>query len=114
MGVDGVDGLHPVQDEMRRLETAFDEQGHPPLDACIAQLTGFEGDVDGDLDPVLQAETARAVALAKRFYAPALGAEPSAGHFAAVGFLQGVTFAAAVRSLKDPDVGFSDETKDVL
>ena len=95
--------LHPVQEEMLRLEAEFDDQGHPPIDECIKQLSRFEGDTDTELDPILQQESARAVALARNYYGRAVGYALRPAEIAAIGFMQGVTFAAAVRELRERD-----------
>ena len=95
------DELHPVQVEMLRLEDSFDEIGNPPIDECMKLLSGFEGDTDTELDPLLQAEAQRAVDLAKSYYGRAVGHALRPTEIAAIGFMQGVTFAAAVRSLRE-------------
>jgi hypothetical protein len=96
--------LHPVQREMLAIEADFERQQAPqgpPIDECIAQLTGFDGDVDEELDPILAAETRRAAVLYRNYYANYSLPTPQA--IAAIGFLQGVMFAAAVRNLKERD-----------
>lgn len=89
-----------IQREMLRLEADFEKQPPapgPPIDRCIAQLVGFEGDIDLELDPLLLAECRRAVRLANGHYREWV--DPTPLSIAAIGFLQGVTFAAAVRNL---------------
>lgn len=99
--------LHAVQRQMIHMEAEFDAQDHPPIDEVIRQLSQFEDNID-ELDDILQKETHRAVVLAHRHYGPITGGAPGPGEIAAIGFLQGVTFAAAVRELKE------DELRDVL
>ena len=93
--------LHPVQVEMLRLEERFDLLGNPPIDECMKLLSGFEGDVNTELDPLLQAEAQRAVTLAKSYYGRAVGQALRPTEIAAIGFMQGIMFAAAVRGLRD-------------
>ena len=95
--------LHPIQREMLLLEAGF--EGHPPpgkpIDECIAELVGFEGDVDEELDPLLKAEVDRCLRLMRGYYSEFMPATPFT--VATIGFLQGVTFAAAARLLKERD-----------
>jgi hypothetical protein len=92
---------HPIQREMLRLEAAFEEQGPPPgppIDKCIAQLVDFDEDVDAVLDPILREEAKRAVRLANGHYREWVDVTPLT--VAAIGFLQGVTFARAARNVR--------------
>jgi hypothetical protein len=96
------DELHPIQREMLRLEAAIEHKAPPPgppIDACIAELVDFNGDLDGELDPLLFAEAKRAVRLANGHYREWADVTPLT--VAAIGFMQGVTFARAVRNVKE-------------
>lgn len=100
----GVTDLHPIQDEMLRIEAEFEHKAPPPgppIDVCIAEMIDFEGDVDTELDPILGEEARRAVRLAHGHYAEWVNVTPLA--VATIGFLQGVTFARAARNLTDND-----------
>lgn len=97
------DELHPIQREMLRIETEFEQDAPapgPPIDACIAKMIGFEGDVDAELDPMLMAEARRAVVLLHGHYSEWMPAtHPLA--LASVAFMQGVTFCRAAFNLRE-------------
>lgn len=106
--------LHAVQRQMLHIEGEFaarDALNPPPVDEVICQLSEFEGGLD-ELDRILDAETHRAKVMAHRYYASVIG-PATEFNIAAIGFLQGVTFAAAVRTLK-PVRDTEDELRDVL
>lgn len=102
--------LHPVQEEMLRIEAAFELPGNPPgpaLDECIRQLIGFDGEIS-ELDLILDAEVKRAVRLVNGHYREFVNV--TAKSVAAIGFLQGVTFAAAARNLPPGEGQATGET----
>lgn len=106
--------LHAVQRQMIHIEASFDAPNAlnpPPVDEVICQLSEFEGGLD-ELDRILDAETHRAKVMAHKYYASVIG-PATEFNIAAIGFLQGVTFAAAVRTLK-PVRDTEDELRDVL
>lgn len=91
---------HPIQEEMKRIETAFEVDGpgpNLPIDECIASMVHFDGDGE-EFDEMLETEVNRAVRLIKRgYYRETLDFTPP--NVALIGFLQGVTFATAVRNI---------------
>jgi hypothetical protein len=95
------DELHPIQREMLRIEATFERQPADglPVDECIAEMIAFSGDVNHELDPMIEAETRRALTHALEHYGSYGVLTPLA--MLQVGFLQGVTFATAARNLSD-------------
>lgn len=91
--------MHPIQEEMLRLEHAVGEnpKDEVPVDEVIAGLIDFKGDIDKELDPILLAETKRAVRLASDHYANYSNMTPLT--VASIAFLQGVTFARAAMNI---------------
>jgi hypothetical protein len=75
-------------------ETGEDE---PPLDRVVAVLLGIEYE---GLDRVLSEEAERVVELARSWYAEH-GVRPTAANVAALGIVQGVTFAVAAQRLRE-------------
>ena len=69
----------------------------PPLDRVVAVLLGI--DYEG-LDRVLVDEAARVVELLRSWYAEH-GVDPEPGNVAALGIVQGVTFAVAAQRLRE-------------
>lgn len=101
-GIGVTDTLHPIQEEMLRLEASFEDMSPPPgppIDKTIAYMIDFDGDIDAELDPLLTAEAKRAVRLAQSHYAEWVNVTPLA--VATIGFLQGITFARAARTVKE-------------
>lgn len=95
------DDLHPIQEEMLRIEAGFERDAPPPgppVDACIAKMIEFAGDVDAELDPILRAEARRVVRLARGHYAEWTNMDPL--NVAALGILQGITLARAAANLR--------------
>lgn len=96
--------LHPIQREMRRLEDAIrhDPKNEVPIDEVIARFAGIDAaDVDDGFDKMLLAECNRAVELMEHYGPIWEGRVTRAFAYATVGFLQGVTFAAAVRNVRE-------------
>ena len=84
------------------METAFEQDAPPPgppIDQCIGKMIDFDGDIDAELDPLLNAEVERAVRLANGHYSEWTTVSPRT--VAAIGFLQGVTFARAARNVQE-------------
>lgn len=99
--------------EMLNIERAQESAGEPNVATgrVIARLAGVdEGD---DTDEILMREAARVIALMRNVYAP-MGVAPNQLNVAAIGFLQGVTFCAAARRLREacPGCGRIRRTED--
>jgi hypothetical protein len=77
-----------IQDEMRRVEASF--EADEAVASLIARLVGFEG----DLDPVLYQEAARAARTAR-----ATAGDFSPMSIAVAGIRCGVTLALAARNV---------------
>jgi hypothetical protein len=93
--------LHPIQQEMLRIEAVFEKEGPPPgppLDQCIALMIEFDGDYREVLGPILDAEVKRAMRLMRGHYSEF--AQMTERNRVAIGFLQGVTFARAAENLR--------------
>jgi hypothetical protein len=89
-----------VATRMRAIEDNISgetEEDSPPLDRCVAILLEVEY---AGLDDVLKAEALRVIHLQEEWYAR-LGVQPSAFNYAALGFVQGITFAVAAQRLRD-------------
>lgn len=93
-----------IHAEMLRLENDFHAEGRPnevPIDEVIAELGGVADLSMEEFDRFLGDEVQRALDLALTHYANAARTPHMEYMLTAVGFLQGVTFARAVRNLTD-------------
>lgn len=99
MSVSKVQGEEVVV-RMRSIEDNIEyevDAPSPPLDLCVATLLGIEYE---GLDRVLSTEAEYVVELARGWYA-AHGNALTPTNVAALGFVQGITFAIAAQRLKD-------------
>lgn len=95
-----------VAEWMHEIEDAVSDEtrtGAPALDKVVAVLLDIDND-DDQLAKVLSEESARCLDLLAEHYSQ-LGILATMGNAAALGIVQGITFAVAAQRLRDTEPG---------